>query len=165
MRRAVHVRVALIALLGGAALGGAAVTHAAAGGPAPCTPALTTVQGAPATAYCGPATVVIQIGGRSYHFRNGLCDRSAEMGALELSVGTLVQGVAGNGGRAFVSLVIAASPSSSEAFEADAGAHQLFGDSVIQQGGPLLGRGTFTSLLGPAFSGSWNCHGVIYSGP
>ena len=26
--------------------------------------------------------MVIQIGGRTYHFRNGLCDRSTEMGGL-----------------------------------------------------------------------------------
>ena len=167
MRRAVHVRVALIAVLGAAALVGVAATLAAAGPPAPppCAPALTTIHGAPAIAYCGPATVVIQIGGRTYHFRNGLCDRSTEMGGLAVNVGTLVQGATGNGGKAFVSLVIARSPSSSEAFEADAGGAQLFGDSVIAQGGTLLGRGTFTSLLGPAFSGSWNCHGVIYAGP
>lgn len=167
MRRAVHLRAALIASLGAAALAGAAATYAAAGAPAPapCTPTLTTVHGTPATAYCGPATVVIAIGGRTYHFRGGLCDLSTQIGALVLSVGTLVRGAPGNGGRAFVGLVIAASPSTSEAFEADAGGRQLFGDSVIAQGGHLLGRGTFTSILGPAFSGSWNCHGVIHSGP
>ena len=157
----------MIALLGSAALAGGAVTSAARGTPAPppCAPVATTVHGAPAIAYCGPATVVIRIGGSTYRFRNGLCDASREMGALELSVGTLVQGVRGNAGRAFVGLVIAESPSSSEAFEADAHGRSLFGDSVIAQAGLLLGRGTFTSLLGPAFSGSWNCHGVIYSGP
>ena len=157
----------MIALIGGAALAGGAMTSAAAGTPAPppCAPAATTIHGEPAIAYCGPATVVIQIGGATYHFRSGLCDVSRKMGALELSVGTLVQGVSGNAGRSFVGLVIAESPSSSEAFEADARGRSLFGDSVIAQGGPLLGRGTFTSLLGPAFSGSWNCHGVIYFGP
>ena len=159
------MRVALITLLGAAGLGGAVVTHAAAAPPPPCTPALTTIHAAPAIAYCGPATVVIRIAGRTYRFRHGLCDRSRQIDGLALNVGTLVQGADGNGGRAFVSLVIAASPSESEAFEADAGGHQLLGDSVIVQGGPLLGRGTFTSLLAPAFSGSWDCHGVIYAGP
>ena len=128
-------------------------------------PAATTVHGAPAIAYCGPATVVIHIGGRTYRFRNGLCDRSSEVGALALSAGTLVQGVSGNAGRTFVALVIAESPSTSEVFEADAAGRQLLGDSVIEPSGTLLRRGTFTSLLGPAFSGSWDCHGVIYSGP
>ena len=109
--------------------------------------------------------MVIQIGGRTYRFRNGLCDRSATVGALEISVGTLVQGVAGDAGRQFVSMLIAKSPSSSEAFEAYAGGKSLIGDSEIAQKGALLSRGNFNSVLGPAFSGSWNCHGVIYSGP
>jgi len=163
----VRTRFALIAVLGGAALAGGAVASAAGGAPAPspCAPAVTTIRGLRAVSYCGPATVVIQIGGRTYHFRHGLCDRSSEAGGLELSVGTLVQGLSGNAGRAFVSLLIAKSPSSSEAFEADAGGRQLFGDSVIAPAGTLLGRGTFTSLLGPAFSGAWDCHGVIHSGP
>ena len=161
------MRVGITALLGGAVLFGVVVRNAAAVAPVPppCTPALRTVHALPATAYCGPATVVIRIGGATYRFHNGLCDRSTQLDGMALDVGTLVPGAAGNAGRPFVSLVIAASPSESEAFEADSGGHQLFGDTVIVQGGPLLGRGTFTSLLGPAFSGSWNCHGVIWSGP
>jgi hypothetical protein len=109
--------------------------------------------------------VVIQIAGRSYRFRNGICDRSAMMGGLELNAGTLVQGAAGNAGRPFVGLLIAQRPSESEAFEADSGGRQLFGDTVVAQGATLLAKGTFTSLYGTAFSGSWNCHGVIYDGP
>jgi hypothetical protein len=109
--------------------------------------------------------VVIEIAGRTYQFRDGLCDRSGTVGALEVNVGTLVQGVTGNAGKPFVSLVIAKSPSSSEAFEADSGGQQLFGDTEIAPGGTLLSKGTFASLLGAAFSGSWDCHGVIYSGP
>jgi hypothetical protein len=109
--------------------------------------------------------VVIQIGARTYRFNDGLCDRSETVGALEVNVGTLVRGAAGNAGRPFVSMVIAKSPSESEAFEADDGGRQLFGDTVIGPAGTLLGEGTFTSLFGVAFSGSWNCHGVIYDGP
>jgi hypothetical protein len=109
--------------------------------------------------------VVIQIGGQTYRFKDGLCDRSETVGALEVSVGTLVRGATGNAGLPFVSLVIGKSPSESEAFEADSGGRQLFGDTVIGPSGTLLGEGTFTSLYGVSFSGSWNCHGVIYAGP
>jgi hypothetical protein len=76
-----------------------------------------------------------------------------------------VAGAKGNAGEPFVSLLIARSPSESEAFEADTGGRQLFGDSVIVPGATLLAKGTFASLLGGVFSGSWNCHGVIYAGP
>jgi hypothetical protein len=109
--------------------------------------------------------VVIVIEGRTYRFNNGLCDRSETVGALEVNAGTLVQGARGNAGRPFVSLVIAKSPSESEAFEADSGGRQLFGDTVIVPDGTLLAGGSFTSLLGAPFSGSWDCHGVIYAGP
>jgi hypothetical protein len=131
----------------------------------PCAPRVSTIHARRAIVYCGPATVVIQIGARTYRFNDGLCDRSETVGALEVNVGTLVRGAAGNAGRPFVSMVIAKSPSESEAFEADDGGRQLFGDTVIGPAGTLLGEGTFTSLFGVAFSGSWNCHGVIYDGP
>jgi hypothetical protein len=131
----------------------------------PCPPRVSATHGRRTIAYCGPATAVIDVAGETYRFKGGLCDRSATVGALEVDVGTLVQGAAGNAGRPFVSLVIARSPSESEAFEADSGGRLLFGDTVIAPGGTLLGEGTFTSLFGAAFSGSWNCHGVIYDGP
>jgi hypothetical protein len=167
MPAVVHARFAPMALLAGAALAGGLTSGAAArtGSAPPCTSRVTAIDGRRAIAYCGPATAEIQIAGRTYRFQDGLCDRSATIGGLALNVGTLVQGAAGNAGRSFVGLVIAKPPSESEAFEADAAGHQLFPDSVIAEGGTLLSQGTFTSVLGPAFSGSWNCHGVIYSGP
>jgi hypothetical protein len=154
-------------VLGGAVLaaGSATATVAGAASASPCSPRVSTIQRRHAIAYCGPATVVIVIGGRTYRFGGGLCDRSETLGALEVSVGTLVQGASGNAGRPFVSLVIGRSPSESEALEADSGGRQLFGDTVIVPGGTLLARGTFTSLFGAAFSGSWDCHGVVHAGP
>ncbi len=157
----------MMVLLGLTALAGdlAAASSAGAAASSPCAPRVTAIGGRRAIAYCGPATVVIQTGGRTYQFRHGLCDRSSAMGGLALNLGTLVQGARGNAGRSFVSLVIAPSPSESEAFVADAGGQQLFGDSVIAQAGTRFAKGTFNSVLGAAFSGSWDCHGVIYSGP
>ena len=148
-----------------AALVGLAAAPAGAAHRPPCTPRITRIHDHRATAFCGPATVTVAIGGATYRFRGGLCDRSATMGALEIDVGTQVAGATGNGGQPFVSLVIAQSPSNSEAFEADAGGRQLLPDSVIAQGAPLLSHGTFTSVLGPVFTGSWSCGGTIYDGP
>jgi hypothetical protein len=167
MPGALHARIAPMALLGAVALAGglAAASAAGAASASPCAPRVTVIHGRRAIAYCGPATVVIQTGGRTYLFRHGLCDHSRSIGGLELNVGTLVQGAKGNAGKPFVSLVIAKSPSESEAFEGDAGGRQVFADSVIAPGGTLFGKGTFTSVLGSAFSGSWDCHRVIYSGP
>jgi hypothetical protein len=167
---AVHARLTLmtlLGLLGLATLAGGFATVAAAGttSTAPCAPRAGTIDGRRAITYCGPATVTIEVAGRTYSFQHGLCDLSRTMGGLELNVGTRVEGATGNAGRAYVSLVLAHGPSESEAFEADAGGGQLFGDSVIAQGGPLYGKGTFGGLFGAAFTGSWDCHGVIYAGP
>lgn len=163
----VRARSPLLVLLGGGALACvlAIATAAGAASAPPCAPQVAAINGHRSIAYCGPATVTIQIGGHTYRFRNGLCDRSGTVGALEVSVGTLVQGARGDAARPFVSLLIAKSPSSSEAFEAYSGGKQLFGDTEIAQNGTLLGKGTFRSVLGAAFAGSWDCHGVIYSGP
>jgi hypothetical protein len=154
-----------IVFCGAAIAGGVATAAAGPRAPAPCAPGVTTIGAHRAIAYCGPATVDIHIAGATFHFRNGLCDRSATAGGLELNAGTLVQGAAGNAGKPFVSLLIARLPSSSEGFEADAGGRQLFGESVIGPSGTLYAKGSFVSLLGGSFSGSWNCHGVIFRGP
>ena len=163
----VKTRLTLAALLGCAGLAGylATVSVADTASAPPCAPRASTLDGRRAIAYCGPATVVIEIGGRRYRFSHGLCDLSKTAGGLELSVGTLVKGSAGNAGKPFAGLMIARSPSESEAFEADTGGHLLFGDTVVAPTGNLFAKGTFNSLYGVAFSGSWDCHGVVYSGP
>ncbi|HEY1778110.1 MAG TPA: hypothetical protein VGG41_18280 [Solirubrobacteraceae bacterium] len=161
-----NARFAAIVVLGGAAVAAALGTSSAGATSAPpCSPRHSTVAGRPAITYCGPATVVIDVGGRTYEFRGGLCDLSKTIGGLELELGTRVRGAAGNSGKPYVSLVIAKPPSESEAFEADDGGTQLFGDSVVTEGGTLISHGTFAGEFGAAFSGSWNCHGVIYHGP
>jgi hypothetical protein len=153
---------ALAAVAAGLATASASATAATA---PPCSPRHTRADQRAAIAYCGPATVVIDVAGRTFHFSGGLCDLSATMGGLELNVGTLARGADGNAGKPFVSLVIAKPPSESEAFEADDAGRRLFGDSVIAENGTLISRGSFSGQLGAAFSGSWNCHGVIYHGP
>ena len=158
-----RVRLASFVVFCAAAL--TAVSAADAAPSAACTPRHTSTGGHAAIAYCGPATATIAIGGHTYLFRHGTCIRSATVDALQISLGTLVRGARGNGGRSFVSLLIAQSPSESEAFEGDWGGHQLFSDSVIAQNSSLLSHGSFVSVLGSSFSGSWNCHGPILSGP
>jgi len=109
--------------------------------------------------------VTIDVGGRTYQFRGGLCDLSATAGGLELNIGTHVKGPAGNSNEPYVSLLIAKPPSESEAFEADYGGNLLFPDSVVAETGTLISEGSFSAEFGAVFTGSWNCHGVIYHGP
>lgn len=167
MGPSMRARPLLPTLLAAATIAGATAAAAATvtTSTRPCTPTRSMIGGHRAIAFCGPATVTLQVAGRSYLFQHGLCDLSRTMDGLELNVGTRVDGAAGNAGRSFVSIVLARGPSESEAFEADAGGRQLFGDSVIGQARPLYGRGTFGGLFGAAFTGSWDCHGVVYAGP
>ncbi|HEX4033177.1 MAG TPA: hypothetical protein VHX66_01925 [Solirubrobacteraceae bacterium] len=157
-----HPRLACFALICAAALGAAATAGATTAHG--CPPRHVTVAGHAAIAYCGPATATITTGGRTYHFRHGTCTQSATVDALQISLGTLVRGASRNGGRSFLGLLIAQSPSESEALEGDLSGHQLLGDSVIAQNSSLLSHGTFVSVLGSSFSGSWNCHGPVVSG-
>jgi len=111
--------------------------------------------------------VIVRLAGRSYTFKGGLCTQSKSAGAvLELDVGTLVEGAKGNAGKPYISFLIAGHGIAS-AFEADYGGKQLFGDTLIKASGNIPSKGTFvsTTALGPPFTGSWDCHGVVYQGP
>jgi hypothetical protein len=133
----------------------------------PCTPRVTTVGGKQAVANCGPAVVIVHVAGKSYTFKGGICSQSKSAGAaLELDVGTLVRGAKGNAGKPYIGLLIAGK-SLASVFEADYGGKQLFGDTLIKASGDIPSKGTFVSTagLGPSFTGSWDCHGVVYEGP
>jgi hypothetical protein len=78
---------------GGSRLSGAAIAGGVASAPVagaastpPCAPRVTSISGRRAIAYCGPATVVIQLKGRTYGFHSGLCDLRRSVGGLELNV-------------------------------------------------------------------------------
>jgi len=138
----------------------------------PCTPLVTTIGGHKAAVNCGPATASIRIGGRSYTFRNGFCEQSKSTGAApELNLGTTVIGVKGNAGKADLSMLIDAhlhSPfGTGSIFHADFGGRQILGDSLIKVKGTLASKGTFTgtAATGVNFTGSWDCHGVLWQAP
>jgi hypothetical protein len=77
----------------------AAVAAAASGNSAPAAGAgscatgmhRVTVRGHPGFRFCGPASAVVHMGGRTLRFSNGLCRRAA--GAFTVNIGTLVPGL------------------------------------------------------------------------
>lgn len=164
------MRIRLTALTVVAAAGSffiAQASSAGAAGAPPCVPKLKTIAGKHAVVSCGPAVVVVHVAGKSYTFTGGLCSQSKSAGAeLQLDVGTLVEGAKGNAGKPYISFLIAAHGLAS-AFEADYGGKQLFGDTLIKASGNIPSKGTFVSTagIGPNFTGSWDCHGVVYQGP
>ena len=73
------------ALLAGLWLGGTA-----SGRPAGCTPGVTQSKGVTARVFCGPATATVNVGGKSFSFRNGNCDRAAQY--VSVNIGTVMLG-------------------------------------------------------------------------
>jgi hypothetical protein len=146
--------------------------HAAPAGAPPCTPKITTIQGHRAGVNCGPATVTLHLSGKTYTFHDGFCERSKSAGsALELSLGTIVIGVKGNAGRPNLNMLIGARLHSAygdgSVFQAYYGGSKILGDSLIKAGGNIPSKGTFTSTVavGAKFTGSWDCHGVVWTKP
>lgn len=143
---------------------GSKVRGQAASAAPPCVPKIVKLNGKKAVENCGPATVILKVAGKTYNFNKGLCAQSKSAGAaLELGLGTLVIGARGNAEKPYLNMLIAKSNIAS-IFEADSGGKQLLGDSLITAHGNLPSKGSFTgeSLTGAQFSGSWNCHGVVY---
>jgi hypothetical protein len=140
-------------------------SEARLGGP-PCTPKLTRIQGHQTAVNCGPATATLRIGGRTYTFHDGFCQQSKSAGAaLKLDLGTTVVGVRGNAGRPDFSMLVGKNHFLASMFHADYGGRRILGDTLIDVRGNVPSRGTFASRLGPKFTGTWDCHGVVWQGP
>jgi opacity protein-like surface antigen len=147
----------------------AATTPMRAGASPPCKPKVTKIQGHPAAVACGPATATLHISGKTYTFRNGFCEQSKSAGsALQLNLGTTVLGVKGNAGNPDFSMLIGHVHTVASVFGADYGGKDLIGgDSLINVSGNIPSKGTFTSRVttGAKFTGSWNCHGIVWQAP
>lgn len=168
MKRIVLVTTCLLA-----AVASVSAHAASSGGAPPCTPKITTIQGHRAAVNCGPATATLHISGTTYTFRNGFCQKSKAAGsALELTLGTVVIGIKDNAGLPNFSMTVVARLHSmygnGSVFGADYGGKGLLGgEGLIKVSGNIPSKGTFTSTVaaGAKFTGSWNCHGVVWQAP
>ena len=150
-------------------LAGAATVSARPANAPPCTPKVTKTGGKVTTISCEPATAQITLKGKTYKFKNGFCDVSKSAnGALQLSLGTLILNAKGDAGNAYMSFLLrkVGGKLSGSVFEADFGGKEVLGDSLINAKGSNA-KGTFTSQfsIDGAFTGSWNCHGVVWNSP
>jgi hypothetical protein len=159
----------VLAVAAGSALGAAPITVASAAttATAPCTPSTSSIDGGPATHYCGPATGKVKVSGKSYAFKNGFCQTIPGFEAdITLGVLTKPKGVSGslsNGGQPYFRLDLGPGESSSLALTYSGG-HLLSSEGPVSWKG-TTSKGTFKSLskVPASFSGSWNCHGVFVS--
>jgi len=154
-----------------AAVAGLGASAAAASSSAPpCIPKLTTSKGHEEIGYCGPATATLTISGKTYNFKNGYCgvDPTAKL-ELQVTLGTILQSGSSpvNGGDPlFEMTVINASAVKIATVNADYGGKKLDNVGIVSVKGSIPSDGTFkaTGFTTPAgFTGSWNCHGVVYS--
>jgi hypothetical protein len=167
-----RTRITTAVLLATATACAVALTANAAskGSAPPCTPKITTIKGHRAGLNCGPATATLRLGGKSYTFRNGFCEQSkAAATALQLTLGTTVLGDhSGNAGQPGFDITIGKNRAASVAY-AYYGGRNLLKDNLdlINFSGSVPSHGTFTSLAtaGTKFTGSWNCHGVVWQAP
>lgn len=150
------------------AVAGAGTTTAVAGSALPCTPKITKIGGKPALVECGPATATVKDGSRTYNFENGFCQRSSSSGEeLGLTMGTVVE--TGKPGSAPYFDLTVSSPLVA-AVNADYGGKAIVLDAIVSVKGKIPSSGTFAQrALGgggtPKFTGTWNCHGVVYNAP
>jgi hypothetical protein len=169
-RGLVLVSLGAVMMLPATAVGAATAARAVgASSSPPCTPKITKIQGHQAAVGCGPATATLQVGGKTYSFKNGFCQQSKSAGsALQLDLGTIVSGAKGNADQPDFSMLIGSVHSLASVFGADYhGKALLDGESLINVSGSIPSKGTFSSkfTVGAKFTGSWNCHGVVWNAP
>jgi opacity protein-like surface antigen len=165
---ATTIAASIAAVATAAAMAAAATPMRAAAAP-PCAPKITKIHGHQAAVNCGPATATLHISGKTYTFHNGFCQQSKLAGdALQLTLGTTVLGVEGNAGKPHFSMLIGHVHTVASVFGADYGGKDLLGgQSLITVRGNIPSRGSFASrvTVGAKFTGSWNCHGVVWKAP
>ena len=139
-------------------------------GAPPCTPTITKIKGHPAAVNCGPATATVRIGGKTYTFRNGFCQQSTSAGmVLQLDLGTTAPTAKGNAGLPHFNIDVIKHLLSATV-DATYGGKSLIASGLVTVRGKVPTLGTFKSKFsgpgfGASFTGSWNCHGVVWKAP
>jgi hypothetical protein len=158
-----HVLIATAALV--AATVAAATAGATSASAPPCVPKLQKLNGKPVVYECGPATATLRTGGRTYSFSKGFCQKSKSAGiSLQLDVGVLATFAKGNAGKAYLAINVAKIGGNASAWY---GGKQI-ANYLVTVTGKFPTQGTFKSKVsgsGKPFSGSWNCHGVVWQAP
>jgi hypothetical protein len=160
---------ALTAAAAQAATTATARPEASRGGP-PCTPKVTKLAGHQAVVNCGPATATVRIGGKTYTFRNGFCQQSKSAGmVLQLDLGTTAPSAKGNAGLPHFNIDVIKHRLTATV-DADYRGKSLATSALVAVSGKVPARGTFKSKFsgpgfGASFTGSWDCHGVVWQAP
>lgn len=127
-----------------------------------CTPKLSTLNGQPVTASCGPATATLHFKGKSYSFKSGTCASIVSAGQKggTLSLGKNVD-VPRNLGLVGMQIAFSGNPTGSVFLLANVG--KVYINDGAATARPKFGaRGTIKGTSdGAPYTVSWNCGGVI----
>jgi hypothetical protein len=160
-----------IATLGAAgAATASAPAHAASSTP-PCVPKYGSAKGHTYVDYCGPATATVTVGKKTYTFNNGWCGTDTKNHIqlqMQLGVIELVKTPVDGDQTEFSLTDIHDGSLGITDVAADVGGKVLVNSGVTLKStvkGTLTASGTFTSsaYASPKFSGTWNCHGVVFA--
>jgi hypothetical protein len=158
-----HMLALLVPAALAAATSAATATAAPSASAPPCIPKIAKIQGKTAAENCGPATVTIKIGGRSYAFKDGLCNSDGSTFILDL--GTVVAGDRKhNLGLPTFGMTVSGHTADVTGMY---GGKSIIPDSMTLATvkGAGSNKGSFSNRLStPKFTGSWDCHGVIWKG-
>jgi hypothetical protein len=113
---------------------------------------------------CGPATGTLTDARRTYAFKGGYCERQPQNN-FQVFIGD-VSTARGNDGQPYFFLT-ADTRTHRGSIGVSFGGKVIVPASTVDLTGSLL-HGAFAGKnanTGAAFSGSWNCHGVMYVGP
>jgi hypothetical protein len=164
MKSVFVMALAAAAVVSALSAGPASVASATTTSTAPCTPSTSSIEGGPATHYCGPATAKLKVDGKTYTFKSGYC-QSIPGFENDITLGVFAKGREGtgtldNGGKPYFKLDLGPGESSDLALTYSGG-KLLSSEGPVSWKGTATTGGTFKSLSKPSFSGSWNCHGVF----
>ena len=133
-----------LAAIAASAIGGGPVDAAsvAQSSKAPCKPSTSKIEGGAAVNYCGPATAMLRVSGKTYTFKNGFC-QSIPGFENDVTLGTFAKGKGGsgtpdNGGKPYFKLDLGPGKSSYLALT-------YFGGNLLSAEGSLSFSGTVTS--------------------
>jgi hypothetical protein len=162
----------LLATVGVASVSAQSASHPQAlkASAAPCNPTITTTSGGLATNYCGPATATFSTGGKTYSFKNGLCESELTT-TVALTLGTLETRngleATGNANKPYLSLSLTKGSPTQLLNAAYSNGKKLSGTTGMTATGSIIAngssKGTFKGTYNHSkFSGTWNCHGASF---
>jgi hypothetical protein len=141
-----------------------------------CNETSTKVGGFQAFVYCGPATATFTVGGKTYSFKNGTCEKVKLLKVpFALSLGEKTSNKTGqvpssNNGKPYLYFQLTPGVSDTAISDVYYGGKDISNGGLISLKGTLSAngssKGTFKSTEPEGgkmlpFSGSWNCHGVF----